>query len=66
MGGDRHRLSTPLKRQPPVAQAALAVRASTQCDHISDKADTSRSMSASLCSGDGVKRRRSVPSGTVG
>lgn len=48
------------------AQAACSIRASSQCDQISDSALISRSMSPSVCTGDGVTRRRSVPTGTVG
>jgi len=49
-----------------VAYAALAIRASSHCDQISDKAVISRSMSPSVCTGEGVILSRSVPTGTVG
>lgn len=48
------------------AYAAIARRASAHCDQISDSAVTSRSMSPSEWTGDGVSRSRSVPTGTVG
>ena len=46
--------------------AACSIRASSQCDQISDSALISRSMSPSECTGEGVTRSRSVPTGTVG
>ena len=46
--------------------AAFYARASAHCDQSRPSAATSRSRSASLCSGDGVRRSRSVPLATVG
>lgn len=51
---------------PVRAQAATHVRARAHCDHSSDSACTRWSMSASVWTGDGVMRSRSVPLGTVG
>jgi hypothetical protein len=49
-----------------LAQPHATARDSAHCDHSSDSAKTRWSMSASLCSGVGVMRSRSVPRGTVG
>ena len=46
--------------------AAIAPRANSHCDQISLNALTSRSMSPSEWTGEGVSRNRSVPTGTVG
>ena len=52
---------------PRLARRAQATaRASAQCDHRSARAPIRWSMSASVCSGDGVMRSRSVLRGTVG
>ena len=48
------------------AQAATARLASSHCDQISLNPFTSRSMSPSVWTGEGVRRSRSVPTGTVG
>jgi hypothetical protein len=50
-------------RTPLAGQAA---RRGGSRVHTSLRAVTSASMSASLCNGDGVRRGRSVPRGTVG
>lgn len=55
-----------LARSTIATQAAIAERASAHWDQISDKAETSWSMSASEWNGEGVMRSRSVPLGTVG
>ena len=47
----------------PSAQAA---RRRVSRVHTSLRPATRASMSVSLCNGDGVRRRRSVPRGTVG
>ena len=46
--------------------AASGIRASAHIDQHSLSASVSRSMSSSVCTGDGVIRSRSVPLGTVG
>jgi hypothetical protein len=43
-----------------------AARFSSSSDQVAESAVTRWSMSCSVCSGDGVMRKRSVPSGTVG
>jgi hypothetical protein len=43
-----------------------AARLSSSLPQIAEREATRWSMSASVCSGDGVTRRRSVPRGTVG
>ena len=62
--GDRYRLDTirHLRRQSRVRPTCRKVR----LRQTSDRAATSASISASLCSGVGVRRSRSVPRGTVG
>jgi hypothetical protein len=57
---DRHRSPT------NHSAAVTAARLMGQAANSVFKASTSLSMSASVCSGVGVKRRRSVPRGTVG
>jgi sulfur-oxidizing protein SoxY len=66
----------PAQRGPFVFSApdgnySAANRTISPCDtghavQSSDRASTKRSICASVCSGDGVKRMRSVPRGTVG
>ena len=48
------------------AEPVQAARRAVSRVHTSASAATSASISASLCNGDGVRRRRSVPRGTVG
>ena len=47
-------------------QATASIRASSHCDQISLSASINRPISPSVCTGDGVIRSRSVPTGTVG
>ncbi len=46
--------------------SAQAARSRLNSDQTADSDRTRCAMSASLCSGDGVMRSRSVPRGTVG
>lgn len=48
------------------ASAQATARLSAHCDQSWPSAEISRSMSASVCTGEGVMRSRSVPFGTVG
>jgi len=50
----------------PSDQATADLRANAHSDQSSERAETRWSMSASVCTGEGVMRRRSVPFGTVG
>ena len=50
----------------PLGYAAIGLRASRHCDQISESAFTNRSISPSEWNGEGVRRNRSVPFGTVG
>ena len=57
------------KNRPHLVSTAVpgqAARRRVSWVHTSLSAVTSASISASLCNGDGVRRRRSVPRGTVG
>ncbi len=54
------------RRAPDEAQPVRAARGRPCSVQIALRASTSASMSASLCSGEGVIRSRSVPFGTVG
>ncbi len=55
-----NRCHTKTKSTPHAARFRLS------CDHIAESESTRCSMSASVCSGEGVMRSRSVPRGTVG
>jgi len=55
-----------IRRRSVVVCGPHAARLSRNSDQIAESARTRRSMSLSVCSGDGVIRKRSVPRGTVG
>jgi hypothetical protein len=62
-----HHMASPRpKCAGAVAGENQAARREVSRPHTSLRAATRASMSASLCSGEGVRRSRSVPSGTVG
>ena len=69
-GVDAARGRAPGRRPKPVRRAgehlAHAARRSWKADQTSPSDRARCAMSASVCSGDGVRRRRSVPFGTVG
>lgn len=60
------RVPRTVKRVPVFLSHYATALARAHCDQISVSAEINRLMSASLCTGEGVMRRRSVPRGTVG
>src|SRR5262249_4097277 len=62
----RHLPDLPTSRCEGSDQRVLSGVAQGEAFHTSARASTSMSISASLCTGEGVSRSRSVPRGTVG